>query len=100
MCVYVLCGSPYPASSAAPYFSMCTLRFMVSSNFIHVPSGDIELCVRPGKIHRCNKAVGKEESERCPVCFDYRVPEDDPLVVCEVCEIFAHRVRKGLCVHL
>ena len=64
--------------------------------FRYVPSGDIELCVRPGKIHRCNKAVGKEESERCPVCFDYRVPEDDPLVVCEVCEIFAHRVRVRL----
>jgi hypothetical protein len=52
----------------------------------------MELCVRPSKVFRCSLPVGKEDSERCTLCLDYRVPDDDPLVVCEVCEIFGHKV--------
>ena len=55
----------------------------------------MELCVRPGRIISSRKPPAKEDSERCTVCLDYKVPEDNPLVICELCEIFGHRVGVG-----
>ena len=37
--------------------------------------------------------VAAESSERCTMCFVYDVSESNPLVLCDKCDVFAHKVR-------
>ena len=55
-------------------------------------AGDVELCAAISKVQASKKPDAKEDSERCTICFQYDVLDDNPLIVCEACEIFAHKV--------
>ncbi len=48
--------------------------------------------MKPSRLSLCKDPMEVEQSERCTVCFEYTIPDDNPLIDCVKCAGFGHMV--------